>query len=177
MASHILGLLPGWSEEAGPVPWRFVTPITAQYAEQPAFLVGELACLALGLLTLWHAKAHGGRHMLTWMGALVGGAVNDALIRMIPVADNFWHSQATLNLTARMPLYVLAVYASFLYIGTVASWSTRLPPLAACVASALISAARKQLAAEAGVRASSALNKERVRNATALLRETGVWEV
>ena len=40
---------------------------------------------------------------------------------------------------------------------------------------ALLSAARAQLRAEAGRRVSSPINTERVRNATALLEETGVW--
>ena len=48
----------------------------------------------------------------------------------LPIVDNFWHAQATFMLTERLPLYILAVYASFLYVPLACVWRLGLPPLA-----------------------------------------------
>ena len=63
--------------------------------------------------------------MLAWLGALLGGTANDIFFMVLPFVDNFWHAQGFIMITPRLPLYILCVYISFIYIPVVFSW--RLP--------------------------------------------------
>ena len=40
----------------------------------------------------------------------------------LPIVDNFWHGQATVMLTERLPLYILFVYPGFLYVPLACVW-------------------------------------------------------
>ena len=119
------------------LPWRVLTPIEAQLAANPTFLAGEASFCALGLVTLLHAFCHGRRHVLAWVGALVGGTANDIFFMALPFVDNFFHAQGLLMLTPRLPLYICAVYICFIYVPVVASWRLPISALGRCAASAL----------------------------------------
>ena len=45
----------------------------------------------------------------------------------LPIVDNFWHGQATVMLTERLPLYILFVYPGFLYVPLACVWRLGLP--------------------------------------------------
>ena len=47
--------------------------------------------------------------------------MNDLLFMMMPFVDNFWHTQCTVMLTPRLPLYIPCVYVVFMYVGVAAS--------------------------------------------------------
>jgi hypothetical protein len=131
-----------WFEQE--LPWHGVQPLDNMLRERPTMLVGEAAFITLCALSLVHALWHGRQHMLAWLGALLGGTANDIFFMMLPFVDNFWHAQGFIMITPRLPLYILCVYISFIYIPVVFSW--RLPDsragwLTRCAASALAGAA------------------------------------
>ncbi len=120
------------------MPWHHLNSPLAKWATQPSFLVGEYLFIALALVALWHARQRGRSHLLLWFAALVAGTANDALFMILPVVDNFWQAQATVMLTARMPLYIPCVYICFMYFPTVVVRRLGLPPLARAAASGLL---------------------------------------
>ncbi len=131
-----------------PVPWHVFTSPAAKWAEQPSFVVGEFLFIACALAALLHAlsQPRAGtagaiderrRHLLVWLAALLAGTANDLFFMALPLVDNFWHAQATVMLTARLPLYIPCVYVSFMYFPTVATWRLGLPPVARAATSAL----------------------------------------
>jgi len=122
---------------ASSVPWQVIHPLGLMLERQPTLVVGEAAFIALALTAFCHAAAHGRQHMLLWLGALLGGTANDVFFMMLPFVDNFWHAQCTFMLTPRLPLYILGVYISFIYVPVAASWRLPQPALVRFVASAL----------------------------------------
>ncbi len=122
--------------------WQLLQDPVSQWELLPSFMVGELLFVALAVLALVHATRSGRGHMMVWVGALVAGTANDLIFMALPLVDNFWHSQATVMLTPRMPLYIPCVYISFMYFPTVAArrmgmrsiWATAgLAGLTACL--------------------------------------------
>jgi hypothetical protein len=107
------------------------------YHAMPTFVVAEFLFFTIAILAFAHAWTRNAshpagrrRHVLMYLFAVVGGCCNDLLFMTMPLTDNFWHSQATIMLTPRLPLYILAVYASFLYVPVACVWRLGLPPLA-----------------------------------------------
>ena len=100
----------------------------------PTFALGELTFLAVALLAASHAWTRPGshpngrqRHILLFVFAIVGGSLSDLFFMHLPIVDNFWHGQATVMLTERLPLYILGVYPGFLYIPLACVWRMGLP--------------------------------------------------
>ena len=112
------------------LPWHHFNSPIEQWANLPSFLIGEVMFIALAALALVHALRSGRDHLLIWIGALIAGTANDAIFMALPLVDNFWQAQATIMLTARMPLYIPCVYVCFMYFPTVAVRRLRLRPLA-----------------------------------------------
>ena len=55
-----------------------------------------------------HARRNGGPPI--WLAAWVCGTANDVFFMFPPFCDNFWQAQATVMLTPRLPLYIVAMY-------------------------------------------------------------------
>jgi hypothetical protein len=108
-----------------------------QWANMPAFLVGEYLFIALAIVALSHARACGRDHLVAWVGALVAGTANDLFFMALPLVDNFWQAQATIMITPRLPLYIPCVYVCFLYIPRVAVARLGLPRWASPAATGL----------------------------------------
>jgi hypothetical protein len=54
---------------------------------------------------------------------MFGGCANDVIFMyLVPVVDNFWHAQAALMITPRLPLYILCLYNCFIYIPITFLW-------------------------------------------------------
>jgi hypothetical protein len=122
------------------VPWQVFTSPVQKWAVQPSFVVGEWMFVLFAAIALWHATRCGRAHVLVWVGALVAGTANDLIFMALPLVDNFWQAQATIMLTARLPLYIPCVYICFMYVPTVAVWRLGLPPLAGAAATGLLAA-------------------------------------
>ena len=107
------------------------------YQHMPTFIVAEISFTIIALLALRHAwtrptnhPSGRRRHILLYIFAIVGGCCSDLLFMHLPIVDNFWHAQGTVMLTERLPLYILFVYASFLYVPIACSWRLGLPKVA-----------------------------------------------
>ncbi|KAI9022670.1 hypothetical protein DFJ74DRAFT_768358 [Hyaloraphidium curvatum] len=110
------------------VPWRYFTSPAAKWAAQPTFVLGEACFLVLALACFAHARTQPTRsarqrHTAAWLAALLAGTANDLIfMEMLPTVDNFWHGQAVLMLSPRLPAYICALYICFMYIPAVAAW-------------------------------------------------------
>ena len=102
------------------LPWQVFTSPLEQWANQPSFLIGEYVIIACAVAALVHARRHGRANVLILVAALVAGTANDLIFMALPVVDNFWQAQATVMLTARVPLYIPCIYIVFMYWPTVA---------------------------------------------------------
>lgn len=107
-------------------------------AAMPTFVVGEYLFYGLSLLALVHALSHGKNHVAVWVASIVCGCMNDAIFMALPIVDNFWHAQASVMLTPRLPLYILCAYNIFMYYSTVGVWRLRLPPIREAVLTGVV---------------------------------------
>ena len=107
--------------------WTLFKSPLLQWDVLPSFLVGETVFVGLAIALLAHAIKSGRATLLLWFGALIAGTVNDLVFMALPVVDNFWHAQATVMLTPRLPLYIPCVYVCFMYLPTVAARRLGLP--------------------------------------------------
>ncbi len=119
------------------MPWHHFNGFAHQWRVMPSFLVGEYLFIALAIVALVHARRCGRAHVLAWVGALVAGTANDAFFMALPLVDNFWQAQATIMLTARMPLYIPCVYVCFMYLPYAAARRLGLAPLPTAAAAGL----------------------------------------
>jgi hypothetical protein len=108
------------------LPWQVFKSPLEQWSVLPSFLVGEYLFILCAVVALVHALKQPGaerrRHLSVWIGALVAGTVNDWIFMLLPLVENFWQAQATIMISARMPLYIPCVYVWFMYLPTVAIW-------------------------------------------------------
>jgi hypothetical protein len=102
--------------------WSVFTNPVEQWSALPSFLVGEYLFICLALLSLWHARTQGRKHLVVWFAALIAGTANDLIFMALPMVDNFWQAQATIMITQRLPLYIPCVYVCFMYLPTVSVW-------------------------------------------------------
>ena len=94
----------------------------------PTFLVGEFLFISLSFVALVHALTRKDKYLYltVWIASIVSGCANDIFFMTLPFVDNFWHSQATIMLTDRLPLYILCLYNVFMYYSTVSVWQLNL---------------------------------------------------
>ena len=134
-----MGTLP-W-DAAPHLPWQVFTGPVEQWATQPTFLIGETVIILCAFTALFHARRGGRASLLICLAALVAGTGNDLIFMALPQVDTFWQGQASIMLTARLPLYIPCMYVVFMYWSTVAvrrlglrRWSTAaLTGLIACL--------------------------------------------
>jgi len=122
------------------MPFSVFTSPAAQWEQMPSFLLGEWLFIALALVALAHAVARGPAERLIWLAALLAGTANDLIFMALPLVDNFWHAQATVMLSPRLPLYIPCLYVAFLYFPAVVVRRFALPPLGAGVLTGLAAA-------------------------------------
>ena len=123
------------------LPWQVFTSPAEQWARQPTFLLGEYVIILCAAMALFHACRAGRASLLICLAALIAGTGNDLIFMALPVVDNFWQGQASIMLTARLPLYIPCMYVVFMYWPTVGvrrlgleRWSTAaLTGLVACL--------------------------------------------
>ncbi len=118
----------------------FIDPLE-QWTQLPTFLIGEYVIILCTLMTFVHARRAGRANLLICLAALIAGTGNDLIFMALPLVDNFWQAQASIMLTARLPLYIPCIYVLFMYWPLVAvrrlglgRWSTAaLTGLVACM--------------------------------------------
>lgn len=120
------------------MPWQIFTSPAEQWAVLPTFVIGEFLFIALAIALLVHARSSSRANLLLWVGALVAGTANDLIFMALPLVDNFWHSQATIMLTPRLPLYIPCVYVSFMYLPAIAARRLGMPLLSCAALSGLL---------------------------------------
>ena len=59
----------------------------------------------------------------------MGGIGGDVIFSYLPLADNFFHGQATLMLSPRLPLYIVTYYVGWFYMPMILCWQLHLRPL------------------------------------------------
>jgi hypothetical protein len=113
------------------MPWNHFKSPLASWSELPSFVIGQALFIGCAIALLVHAwrqrdRGDGNAYLFVWVGALVAGTANDLIFMALPLVDNFWHAQANVMLTARLPLYIPCVYVCFMYFPTVAVRKLRL---------------------------------------------------
>ena len=111
----------------------------------PTFVIAEVTFIIVAILSFIHALSRPSsspsgrrRHLLLFIFAIIGGSCSDLLFMHLPIVDNFWHSQATIMLTERLPFYILTVYASFIYIPIASVWRCGLPIISEATLSGIL---------------------------------------
>ncbi|XP_052783470.1 uncharacterized protein LOC128222985 [Mya arenaria] len=86
----------------------------------PDFLTMELCCFACTFLTFLHAQRVGGRFKYLWVGVILHGLFVEMVSYWMPDIDSFWHAQGIFTfLGKRLPLYIVCIYAVFIYTASV----------------------------------------------------------
>ncbi|GBG25918.1 Hypothetical Protein FCC1311_021372 [Hondaea fermentalgiana] len=119
------------------LPWRAFKSPREQAKVLPTFLACESIFGVLAAASLAHAKRTG--NVQLWFYGWMCGTANDALFMLLPFVDNFWHAQACVMLTPRLPLYIPGVYAVFTYASIAAARKFNLPYLQEAALAGLLS--------------------------------------
>lgn len=106
-------------------PWRHWTPVGEQYKKMPSFAVIEWTYRFCAWSCLVHAWKTGG--LPVWFSSFLCGTANDCWFMHLPLCNNFWQAQASVMLTPRLPLYIVEMYATIVYISSVAARQFNLP--------------------------------------------------
>ncbi len=138
VGAHLMPLV-GAGDEWAHMPWRpFMSP-WEQWVRMPTFLVCEYVMLSGACLCAWHARRNGALPL--WFAAWVCGTANDVFFMFLPFCDNFWQAQATVMLTPRLPLYIVAMYVCLMYFANTAAMRLGFAsPLAEACAAGLLGA-------------------------------------
>lgn len=87
----------------------------------PDYLKMELSFYACTFLTFIHAQRVGGRFKFLWIAVILHGLFVEAVSYWMPDIDSFWHAQGIITfLGQRLPLYIVCLYAVFIYTASVA---------------------------------------------------------
>ena len=115
-------------------PWRHLDlTIAAAHTSYPFAEWSSVLCCALALAHACAQPAAGGRrsrHLVLFAASFVGGIGGDVIFTWLPLADNFFHAQASVMLYSRLPLYIVTYYVGWLYWPMVVCWQFKLPRLA-----------------------------------------------
>ena len=95
------------------MPWRSWMDPSEQWERLPSFLILEYWYFVLALICLAHARLNGALDL--WFAGWFCGTANDVICMYLPLIDNFWQAQATVMLTPRLPLYIVAMYVCLMY--------------------------------------------------------------
>lgn len=95
----------------GEMPWQGFMDPAEQWSRMPSFLVVEYAMLLQAAVGLVHAWRTG--RLTLWCASVLCGTANDVFFMVLPVGGEFWQAQATIMLTPRLPLYIVALCGYF----------------------------------------------------------------
>jgi len=124
------------------IPWRFIRMDVAEHHE--SFVVAELTAVLVALLSVIfifrkvQKGEEGRKHALLFFCSVVGGIGADAVFTSLDLVDNFWHAQASVMISARLPLYLVFYYVGWFFIPLAIIWRLELPPLAESGLAALL---------------------------------------
>jgi len=108
------------------LPWEVVRSPVEVSEKMPSFVFVELLFALLALSCFVHSYKKGRTYILVWWASILVGCANDAIFMFLPGVDNFFHAQGTIMLTPRLPLYILFVYNSFMYLSVVSGFQLKL---------------------------------------------------
>jgi len=94
--------------------------------KMPSFVIAEILFAVVSLVCFVHSYKKGRTYILVWWASILAGVANDAIFMFLPGVDNFFHAQGTVMLTPRLPLYILFVYNSFMYVSVVAGFQLQI---------------------------------------------------
>eukprot|EP01095_Lingulamoeba_sp_RSL-Kostka_P010111 TRINITY_DN356_c0_g1_i2.p1 TRINITY_DN356_c0_g1~~TRINITY_DN356_c0_g1_i2.p1 ORF type:complete len:181 (-),score=25.37 TRINITY_DN356_c0_g1_i2:41-583(-) len=102
--------------------WKHWTDPSEIYQLNPTFVIGEYLFIFLSILSFIHAITRKNKlyYLIGWICTISSGIANDAFFMWLPFVDNFWHSQASIMITPRLPLYIPCLYNVTLYFPLVA---------------------------------------------------------
>ena len=124
--------------------WKFID-FKNMGVNLPSFVYCEAFFGLLFALSWYHAfclqssQAKRRYQICLFLAALLGGVGNDVIFTFLPLVDNFWHSQGTVMLSPRFPLYILFWYAGWLYIPFSIASSMRIAAASPFVEAAMVS--------------------------------------
>lgn len=98
------------------LPWRHFNSPLRLWHSMPYLLIFEAATYVAFGLCLSHALRKSRQSMSVILTAWIGGAITDYAFSILPNGNNFWHAQASLMFSSRVPLYVPCLYAIMLYL-------------------------------------------------------------
>ena len=106
-------------------PWKVWKSPMEQYKVLPSFVLVEWTYRVTAWTCLWHAVRINA--LPIWFSSWMCGTFNDCLFMWLPFCDNFWQAQASVMITPRLPLYIVEMYATMLYMSTTAARQLNLP--------------------------------------------------
>jgi|GEM_PF-1657223 len=133
-SSRLLQLIgdESWKE----MPWKHFKSPVEQFKVLPTFAAIEwtyrIACWSCFL----HATKTGGLPL--WFSSWLCGTANDIFFIFMPFCDNFWQAQASVMITPRLPLYIVEMYATIVYLSSTAARQFNLPYLSEATLTGLL---------------------------------------
>ena len=106
-------------------PWKGWKSPAKQFKVLPTFVVIEWTYRLAAWSCLVHAMKTNGVPL--WFSAWLCGTANDIFFMFLPFCDNFWQAQASVMITPRLPLYIVEMYATIIYLSTTAARQFNLP--------------------------------------------------
>lgn len=104
--------------------------MSEMWRDQPTFLIANLVCIAMAMLSLVFALRHGlnSRYTYLWIATLLHGVVTEMVSYNLPDIDNFWHSQTFMIFAGRrFPLYIVLFYPATVTHAYIAASRLKLP--------------------------------------------------
>jgi hypothetical protein len=97
-------------------PWSHVDLTVG--SRHPSYPLEELTSLTIFLMGLCHAmtqKRPRSRriHLVLLVSAFLGGIGGDVIFSYLPLVDNFYHAQASVMITPRLPLHIPLFYCGW----------------------------------------------------------------
>ena len=100
------------------------------------YVIFELFIYFLSSLLFIHSIRK--NFFLLWCYILINGILNDHFFMLLSLSNNFWHSQALIMLTDRMPLYIVFIYHILVYPGFILIQNSKLDILSISIISSFI---------------------------------------
>jgi hypothetical protein len=105
---------------------------------EPTFLILEYYMIFLFMLTFIHAVTTSRKNVTFWLTTIAHGLFVECVSYFVPMIDNFWHAQSTMQTTfGRLPVYIICLYAVFIYTSHVAINRLHLDPFIEAFATGL----------------------------------------
>lgn len=113
------------SDEWEKFSWKSFRSPFEQYKVLPTFVGIEWTYRLAAWSCFVHAYKTNGIPL--WFSSWLCGTANDIFFMFLPFCDNFWQAQASVMITPRLPLYIVEMYATIIYLSTTAARQFNLP--------------------------------------------------